>query len=374
MFIKLAKSASQLALPICAAMTPFSTAFLLSTDGYAQTTINRYNVPNPYSRPSQAQPPSQVRPLEIRQYSVSPSNTRVYETIPRQAIPPRTIAPGQGPQPALGLAQPTPQLQVPQLQSPANFADVQVVGRGLGTPGLITSGAAERMQQSGLVVEEFRPPQPRVEDFSLDGLPPEARRQFYQQLDLPEGARVMSARIVTADQQELSVQDPVPLVAPAPPVLPSVSSETTLLPAVRDADESQPEPAAASYASSELVQELSNQNIALLKEIQSINERLAKLEQAYHLLEVQMIQVKESLPATIEPVTEVQRTEPDTAPPATEQPATEQPATEQPATEQPATEQPVEDKPAAENDTASGKEKAPGKKKKNKKVAERIEV
>lgn len=395
MFIKLAKSASQLALPICAATAPFSTAFLLSTDAHAQTTINRYTVQNPYStpnaalqpspvlQPSQPLPLNQARPIEIRPYTTSPGNTQFVEAIPRQVVPPRYIAPVQGPRvaptPVLQVPQAhaiqipapqvqaqqiyAPQIQAPQLQQPANFADVQVVGRGLGTPGLITSGAAERMQQSGLVVEEFRPPQPRVEDISLDGLPPEARRQFYQQLDLPEGARVMSARVVTADQQVAPPQDPRSVAAPTGSASPSVSSEPVVSPANREVDSAQPEPTATSSASSELVQELANQNIALLKEIRSIHERLEKLEQAYHLLEVQMIQVKENSPATIEPATEEQRIEPDSAPLATEPPATEQS---------------VDDKPAAENDAATGKdkakEKAPEKKKKNKKVAERIEV
>jgi hypothetical protein len=113
-----------------------------------------------------------------------------------------------------------------------------------------------------------------------------------------------------------------------------------------------------------LVQKLTNQNIALLKEIQSIHERLEKLEQAYHLIEVQMIQVKESLPATIESSAQEQTTKPDSVPPATEQPATEQPVDGQP----------VDDKPAVENDASTDKEKAPGKKKKNKKVAKSIDV
>ncbi len=73
------------------------------------------------------------------------------------------------------------------------------VGRGLGTPGLITPGSVQRMEQSGLVVEDFRPPQPKQEDFSLEGLPPEARRAFYDQLQIPEGGRVMSARVLSSE-------------------------------------------------------------------------------------------------------------------------------------------------------------------------------
>lgn len=309
MFIELAKSVPQWGLPICIATAPFYTAFFLSTfslstDAHAQTTTNRYTVTNPHSRPI-------------------------------------------------------------QVQQPANFADVQVVGRGLGTPGLITSGAAERMQKSGLVVEEFRPPQPRAEDFSLDSLPPEARRQFYQQLDLPAGSRVMSARVVTDDQQVVPAQDPRSVVAHAGSASPSVLSEPIALPVpIREVDSSLPAPTTTSWASSELVQKLTNQNIALLKEIQSIHERLEKLEQAYHLIEVQMIQVKESLPATIESSAQEQTTKPDSVPPATERPATEQPVDGQP----------VDDKPAVENDASTDKEKAPGKKKKNKKVAKSIDV
>jgi seryl-tRNA synthetase len=180
----------------------------------------------------------------------------------------------------------------------------------------------------------------------------------------------MSARVVTDDQQVVPAQDPRSVVAHAGSASPSVLSEPIALPVpIREVDSSLPAPTTTSWASSELVQKLTNQNIALLKEIQSIHERLEKLEQAYHLIEVQMIQVKESLPATIESSTQEQTTKPDSVPPATEQPATEQTVDGQPVNGQP-----VDDKPAVENDASTGKEKAPGKKKKNKKVAKSIDV
>jgi len=98
------------------------------------------------------------------------------------------------------------------LPSP-NFANVQEVGQGLGTPGLITPGSVERMEQSGLVVEDFRPPQPRPENFSLEGLPPEPRRAFYDQLQVPERGRVMSARVLTDETPDSPPSNEAPAVS-----------------------------------------------------------------------------------------------------------------------------------------------------------------
>lgn len=133
---------------------------------------------------------------------------------PRMSYPQRTngqtVAPGSQNMNQLQSSSAKPMV----LPSP-NFADVKEVGRGLGTPGLITPGSVERMEQSGLVVEDFRPPQPRPEDFSLEGLPPEARRAFYDQLQVPEGGRVMSARVLSAETAT-SPAAPLPNVEPTP--------------------------------------------------------------------------------------------------------------------------------------------------------------
>jgi len=70
------------------------------------------------------------------------------------------------------------------------------LARTLGSPGLISPSAAAAMASSGLVVEEFIPPQSRPDAIQLGGIPPEARQQFLQSLDLPFGARILSANVL----------------------------------------------------------------------------------------------------------------------------------------------------------------------------------
>ena len=69
------------------------------------------------------------------------------------------------------------------------------LGRMLGSPGMISSATAEQMALQGVVVEEFKPPQPQPDAIQLGELPPEVRQQFMRSLELPFGARVMSAEI-----------------------------------------------------------------------------------------------------------------------------------------------------------------------------------
>jgi hypothetical protein len=88
------------------------------------------------------------------------------------------------------------------------------IGFSLGGPGLITAGDAQELEASGLVIQEFKPPTPNPEDFRLQNLPPEARQQFFQQLDLPSGARVMSAQIVSGNGTTASSG----LIAPPSPL------------------------------------------------------------------------------------------------------------------------------------------------------------
>ncbi len=93
------------------------------------------------------------------------------------------------------------QLQVNQLPS----------GRMLGSPGMITSATAEQMAMNGMVVEEFKPPQPEQNAIQLGALPPEVRQEFVRGLGLPPGARIMSAAI--KGQNEGSGTQPETIVA-----------------------------------------------------------------------------------------------------------------------------------------------------------------
>ena len=95
---------------------------------------------------------------------------------PTKSIPGTAIAP---------TASPLNQLQLNQLPS----------GRMLGSPGMITSATAEQMAMNGMVVEEFKPPQPEQNAIQLGALPPEVRQEFVRGLGLPPGARIMSAEI-----------------------------------------------------------------------------------------------------------------------------------------------------------------------------------
>lgn len=67
--------------------------------------------------------------------------------------------------------------------------------RMLGSPGMMSSQVAEQMAQQGFVVEEFKPPQPAPDAIQLGNIPPEVRQQFMHSLNLPQGARIMSAEV-----------------------------------------------------------------------------------------------------------------------------------------------------------------------------------
>ena len=77
----------------------------------------------------------------------------------------------------------------------ANTALAEQPVRMLGSPGLISSLTAEQLAKEGLVVEEFKPPQTQPDAIQLSGLPLEVRQQFFKELDLPFGAKVMSANV-----------------------------------------------------------------------------------------------------------------------------------------------------------------------------------
>ena len=89
---------------------------------------------------------------------------------------------------------PTPTL-VPDGSRVPSPTPQAATARMLGSPGMISSVTAEQMASQGFVVEEFKPPQPDQNAIQLGELPPEVRQQFMRSLELPFGARVMSAEV-----------------------------------------------------------------------------------------------------------------------------------------------------------------------------------
>ena len=90
-------------------------------------------------------------------------------------------------------------LGLPPRSNLAGFKESQpaaaTAGRILGSPGMMSSVVTEQMAQQGYVVEEFKPPQPAADAIQLGVIPPEARERFLRSLNLPQGARVMSAEV-----------------------------------------------------------------------------------------------------------------------------------------------------------------------------------
>ena len=97
-------------------------------------------------------------------------------------------------------------------------------GRILGSPGMMSSIVAEQMAQQGYVVEEFKPPQPEQNAIQLGDIPPEARERFLRSLNLPQGARVMSAEVKGQEtsEQPASSNTNASLVAAEKDVAPNV--------------------------------------------------------------------------------------------------------------------------------------------------------
>ena len=99
----------------------------------------------------------------------------------------------------------------------------------LGSPGMMSSIVAEQMAKQGYVVEEFKPPQPEQDAIQLGNIPPEARQQFMRSLDLPQGARVMSAEVkglenITASASK-SDSESLPPSSPLPQLTQAVDSQ-----------------------------------------------------------------------------------------------------------------------------------------------------
>ncbi len=120
----------------------------------------------------------------------------------------------------------------------------------LGSPGLISSGTASQMERLGIVVEEFKPPQPQPDSIRLGEIPPEVRQQFLKGLDLPSGSKIMSAEVVgksgeaSATESEIvradaqsslfapTLVEPIPTEAIRPLDIPEIHSKLQLEPAV----------------------------------------------------------------------------------------------------------------------------------------------
>ena len=122
---------------------------------------------------------------------------------------------------------------------PLSIANVQRVPSGaspvrtLGSPGLISSGTAQQMVAQGLIVQEFKPPQVPQDAIRLGDIPPEVRQQFLRSLDLPFGAKVMSAEIQSQKSSEESNSNPsesVQAEAVSKPIPRSPQQKETALP------------------------------------------------------------------------------------------------------------------------------------------------
>jgi hypothetical protein len=92
---------------------------------------------------------------------------------------------------------PTPTQTNPQSSPTAP----QPMMRVLGSPGMLSSTPL-----GGNIFEEFTPPQPEPGAIRLGEIPPEVRQQFMRSLELPHGAKIMSAEIM-GQKKETSNSD-----------------------------------------------------------------------------------------------------------------------------------------------------------------------
>ncbi|MFN9416248.1 MAG: hypothetical protein ACK578_01945 [Pirellula sp.] len=195
----------------------------------------------------------------------------------------------------------TPSTQ--QVNRPASEGDLAPkVGASFGASGLITAGTAKQLEASGLVIQEFRPPTPKPEDFRLESLPPEARKQFFQQLELPNGAKVMSAQIMSGHQEKgdatvidapTSPETIAPVRSPketAPSIdanvqAPAVAQEETLQPAIKTNEAPIPSPipapdrSAAMAATLQAVEQMKAENLKLAEQLAVAAKEREKLQE-----------------------------------------------------------------------------------------------
>lgn len=151
--------------------------------------------------PLQHVPSNHSGPIDLSKYSSDVLNCAVCrERLGLPALQPSTATTMKAEQVSPATVS-TNSLPVQPSDRPVNEGDVlPKVAATFGGSGLITAGAAKQLEASGMVIQEFRPPVPNPNDFRLETLPLDARQQFFQQLDLPNGARVMSAQIMSGNQ------------------------------------------------------------------------------------------------------------------------------------------------------------------------------
>jgi hypothetical protein len=241
-------------------------------------------------------------PIDLSKYSSDVLNCAICrERLGLPALGPSTASANKPEliQPSASI--PTQRFTPPnqQVDRPASEGDLAPkVGASFGASGLITAGAAKQMEASGLVIQEFRPPTPKPEDFRLETLPPEARKQFFQQLELPNGARVMSAQIMSGNQEKGSAnltdsstgsetikldgepKETAPSV-PANTQAPAVAKEETLQPAntPKEAPIPAPDRSAAMVDTLEIVEQMKAENSKLAEQLAVAAKEREKLQE-----------------------------------------------------------------------------------------------
>ncbi len=176
-----------------------SCCFASASTTLGQKEVQGFPLPSPMPSKNLLKPSAPIRstqhlgngPIDMNNLSADVLNCDVCRQ--RLGLPPLsrpTISSGKVslPLPPVVTSQPKAQSVAPQ-----KF-DIPTVPM-LGSPGLISSGTASQLAVQGFVVEEFVPPQLQKNAIKLEEIPPEFRQQFMKSLDLPLGARVMSAQI-----------------------------------------------------------------------------------------------------------------------------------------------------------------------------------
>ena len=253
-------------------------------------------------------------PIDLSKYSSDVLNCAICrERLGLPALGPSTASANKPELIQPTVSNPTQRFSPPtqQVDRPASEGDLAPkVGASFGASGLITAGAAKQMEASGLVIQEFRPPTPKPEDFRLETLPPEARKQFFQQLELPNGARVMSAQITSGNQEKGSatvidaptspesiepVRNPketAPSIA-ANVQAPAVAKEETLQAAIKANEASiplpiplpiptpipAPDPSAAMADTLQAVEQMKAENSKLAEQLAAASKEREKLQE-----------------------------------------------------------------------------------------------
>jgi hypothetical protein len=244
-------------------LLPLATAIQAQTNSF----LSAVNVPAVPNALPQHVPSIRSGPIDLSKYSSDVLSCAICRE--RLGLPAIGTSPASASKPE--LVQPlasTPSqkfLSPPQqVDRPASERDLPPkVGASFGGSGLITAGAAKQLEASGLVIQEFRPPTPNPEDFRLENLPPEARQQFFRQLELPNGARVMSAQIIAATEPTLEAR-----------------KEETLQPANPTKDKSvTPEPSTAEAETLQIAEQMKAENSKLAEKLAAAAKEREKLQE-----------------------------------------------------------------------------------------------